>query len=430
MTTIKNCKLANNDIVDIQIEGGVIVKIGRPLTGGEEIDAQHGTTLPGVIDAHVHFREPGGEHKEDWSTGSTAAVSGGVTTVLDMPNTDPPIIDKSSLAIKRERAQKSLVNYGFFLGATTENDEAIKTIKGIAGVKVFIGSSTGNLLVSEDNQIEKLFSIPNIQWVVHAEDENRIQENSKKFEGSDDPAAHSQIRDRQAAILAVRRIIAIAKKTSARVHICHVSTKEELSFIQTARHEGISITCEVSPHHLFLNEMAYMSQFTFVKVNPPIRTAEDNAALLEGLAKGAIDIVATDHAPHTREEKNQPPLEAPSGMPEVETSLPLLLNLVNDGKLTLERLQKVTAERPAELFKLKGKGKIKIGYDADLTIVDMQKEQKVTRKDIKSKCGWSPYEGQTLTGWPIMTIVNGNLAYDNGTINNQYKGKEVTYGKI
>ncbi|MFA5134827.1 MAG: dihydroorotase [Patescibacteria group bacterium] len=430
MTTIKNCRLAAGNVTDIQIEQGVIVKIGRPLSGGDEIDTRHGTVLPGVIDAHVHFREPGGEHKEDWATGSAAAASGGVTTVLDMPNTNPPTVDEPSLAIKRERAQQSLVNYGFFLGATTKNSEAIKTVRDVAGVKIYVGSSTGNLLVSEDDDIEKLFAIPSIQWVIHAEDESRIRENSRQIGRSEDPAAHSQIRDPQTAVEAVRRVIALARKTNARIHICHVSTKEELSFIDAARHEGVAITCEVSPHHLFLNEAAYRMQFTFVKVNPPIRTAEDNAALIQGLAAGTIDIVATDHAPHTREEKNQHPIDAPSGMPEVETSLPLLLNLVNHGGLTLERLQQITAERPAELFRLRGKGRIAVGYDADITVVDMQKKQRVSKNMIRSKCGWSPYEGQMLTGWPVMTMVNGNVVYSNGTLNDRFKGKEVMYGKV
>ena len=428
-TTLKNCQLTNGDIIDIVIENEIIKSVGAVKKNNNEIDIDGKLVIPGIIDAHVHFREPGGEPKEDWSTGSRAAVSGGVTTVIDMPNNNPPAIDKQSLNIKRERASKSLCHYGFYLGATKDNLEQIKTAENIAGVKIYVGSSTGNLLVDKDKDIEKLFTIPNILWLIHAEDENIITKNSKKFIETSNPAIHSQIRNKQAAIRAVERIINLAKKTGARVHICHVSTKEEIELIKKAKEERLTITCEVSPHHLFLNENAYQKKQNFAKVNPPLRTQEDNTALMEGLTSGVIDLVATDHAPHLIREKQGEYSKAPAGLPEIETSLPLLLNKINNN-LTLQRLVEITSQKPAEIFHIKNKGAIKKGYDADLTVIDLKKTQIITKEMLKTKCGWSPYEGWELTGWPVMTFVNGHLVYDNGKINGQFKGKEIQYGKI
>lgn len=427
---LKNCKLIDGSTVDILINKGIIQKIGTSPEADQEIDIADKTVIPGVIDIHVHFREPGGTHKEDWLTGSRAAVAGGVTTVIDMPNTSPSAIDDKTLDEKRKLAEKSLVNYGFYLGATKNNFEAIKNARRVAGIKIFIGSSTGDLLVSEDKDIEKLFTISNISWALHAEDEHMIIKNTKKITNDNNPTVHSKIRDRQTAINAVKRIIALAKKTNANIRICHINTEEEIKLIKNARQEGVNISCEVSPHHLFLNERAYKKFSNFVKVNPPLRTKKDNEALMQALRSGIIDVIATDHAPHTIDEKRQEYDKAPAGIPEIQTSLPLLLNEVSKGNLDLKKLVEITSEKPAELLHIKNKGKLKEGYDADLTVINFNKREIITKKMLKSKCGWSPYEGWELKGWPVMTFVNGNLAYNNGKINEQHKGKEITYGKI
>lgn len=428
---LKNCRLSDNKITDILIKDGRIEEIGFSKKADTEIDIKNNLIIPGVIDLHVHFREPGGRHKEDWLTGSSSAVAGGVTTVIDMPNTSPSAIDESTLNEKRKLAKKSLINFGFYLGATTNNHEQIKNIKNVAGVKIFIGSSTGDLLVDRDEDIENLFKIPNIKWAVHAEDEEIIKANKKNIqEGEDDPTIHSLIRNREAAYKAVERIINLAKKTGANVRICHVSTKEEINLIRNAKKAGIKITCEASPHHIFLNETKYKSAGNFAKVNPPLRTSSDNSAVWEALLDGTIDVIATDHAPHSIEEKSKEYPDAPAGLPEIQTSLPLLLNELNKKNITLKRLIEITSSTPAKLIDLKNKGKIEKGYDADLTVIDMNEKKIITKKLILSKCGWSPYEGMELKGWPVMTFVNGNLIYNNNTINKNIKGKEINYGNL
>jgi len=429
-TKLKNCKLIDDSTVDILINNGLIQSIGSISEADQEIDIANKLVIPGLIDIHVHFREPGGEHKEDWLTGSRAAAAGGVTTVIDMPNTHPPAIDNKTIDEKRKLAEKSLINYGFYLGATKDNLEAIKNARQVAGVKIFVGSSTGDLLVSEDKDIKKLFSIPNVLWALHAEDEDMITANSKKNANNDNPTVHSKIRNRQAAIRAVERVIALAKKTRAKIRICHINTSEEIELIKNAKQDGVDITCEVSPHHLFLNEQEYRKHGNFVKVNPPLRTSNDNHALIQALGSGIIDVVATDHAPHTTDEKRQAYAKAPAGIPEVQTSLPLLLNEVNKKNLDLKRVVEATSAKPAELLRINNKGKIKEGFDADLAVIDLNKRNILNKQMLLSKCGWSPYEGWELKGWPIMTFINGNLVYNNGKINEQYKGEEITYGKI
>ncbi|MFH1367421.1 MAG: dihydroorotase [Patescibacteria group bacterium] len=338
---LKNCKLSDNKIADILIKDGKIEEIGLSKKADTEIDIKNNLIIPGVIDLHVHFREPGGSHKEDWLTGSCSAAAGGVTTVVDMPNTSPPTIDESTLNEKRKLAEKSLINFGFYLGATANNHGQIKNIKNVAGVKIFAGSSTGDLLVDHDEDIENLFKVPNIKWAVHAEDEEIIKTNKKNIkEGESNPAIHSLIRSREAASRAVERIISLAEKTGANVRICHVSTKEELDLIREAKKAGIKITCEASPHHIFLNETKYKSAGNFAKVNPPLRTPGDNNAVWEALLDGTIDVIATDHAPHSIEEKSKEYPDAPAGLPEIQTSLPLLLNELNKKKYYFEKIDR------------------------------------------------------------------------------------------
>lgn len=427
-TVLKNCKLPNQQTADIVIGDGKIKEIGTDLDADHVIDIKNQLVLPGVIDIHVHFRQPGGEHKETWLTGSRAAVAGGVTTIIDMPNTTPPTTDQETLDAKRKLAAVSLCNYGFNLGATTNNHDALANVQGIAGIKVYVGSSTGTLLVAEDEQIRKLFAIPNRLWLIHAEDEPTIQAHTRELTNHDEPQIHSRVRDRDAAIKAAQRVITIAEETDARIHICHLSTAEEVELVRQAKADGVQITCEVSPHHLFLNEQAYEKFGNLVKVNPPLRTVRDNEALMQALADGTIDLVATDHAPHTLDEKHQAYPDAPSGIPEVQTSLPLLLQAVQQGKITMQRLTEVMSAIPAELLHIQNKGKIAVGYDADLTIISPQSHM-LQKKELFSKAGYSPYEGWELCQ-PVITLVNGRLVYDRGTFNETFHGKEITYGTI
>ncbi|MBU2229613.1 dihydroorotase, partial [Patescibacteria group bacterium] len=327
----------------------------------------------------------------------------------------------------RERAKKSVVNYGFHFGATTENISLIKTIKGIAGVKIYFGSSTGNLLVDDPEDIKKLFSESDKLFLIHAEDEKFIQSKIRDFKDLNDPLIHTEIRAPQAAIKAVGDILRIAEETKARVHLCHVSTRGELDLIAEAKRNGLRVTCEVSPHHLFLNSDAYHNQGNWVKMNPPLRSEEDRLALWKGIKDKTVDTIGTDHAPHTKEEKRLSYWEVPSGVPGVETMLPLLLNEVNKEKLDINRVVELVCENPAKIFRIKNKGKVEEGYDADLTLVDMQFEKKVMNEDLETKCGWTPFAGRNLVGWPVTTIVGGNIVYNSLEINEQFKGKEIDY---
>ncbi|MFA6271708.1 MAG: dihydroorotase [Patescibacteria group bacterium] len=423
--TLKNCILESRE-VDVHISGGVINKIGKDLEK-EIIDCTGLILMPGIIDGHVHFREPGAEHKEDWLTGSRAAVKGGVTTVLDMPNNNPPIIDEASLNLKRELAKKSVVNYGFHIGATTDNLSFLNSAQNIAGIKIYFGSSTGNLLVDRIDDIKKIFNGAKRLFLVHAEDEAFIQEKSKEYSGTDDPIIHTIVRAPEAAILAVKNILAIVERTKARVHFCHVSTAGELKLIKSAKAKGLPVTCEVAPHHLFLNSSEYGKQGNWVKMNPPLRPESDRLALWRGIADGTVDTIATDHAPHTRDEKMQPYWQAPAGVPGVETMLPLLLNEVSKGRIDLKKVVELVCENPARIFKIKHKGKIDEGYDADLVLLDMQMEKEVINEEMESKCAWTPFAGKMLTGWPTATIIGGNIVYNSLEINEQFKGKEIKY---
>lgn len=423
--TLKNCILDSEE-TDVHITDGVISKIGKG-TEGETIDCSGLVLLPGLIDGHVHFREPGAEHKEDWLTGSRSAVKGGVTTVLDMPNNNPPIIDEASLNLKRELAKKSVVNYGFHVGATTDNLSFLNSAENIAAVKIYFGSSTGDLLVDKMADVEKLFNGSKRLFLIHAEDEAFIQQKNKELSGTDDPTVHTKVRAPEAAILAVKNIIDLVERTNARVHFCHVSCAGELKLIKAAKAKGLPVTCEVAPHHLFLNSSEYGKQGNWVKMNPPLRPESDRLALWRGIFDGTVDTIATDHAPHTRDEKMQPYWQAPAGVPGVETMLPLLLNEVSKGRIDLKKVVELVCENPARIFKIKNKGKIQEGYDADLVLVDMQIEKEVINEEQESKCGWTPFAGKSLTGWPTATMVAGNIVYNSLEINEQFKGKEINY---
>jgi dihydroorotase len=403
---------------DIFISDGKIVE----HCSGEVYDASGLVVLPGMIDGHVHFREPGATQKEDFYTGSRAAAKGGVTTFIDMPNTNPSTTTLDALVQKRELARKSIVNYGFYFGATPDNMAEINNAQNVAGIKVFMGSSTGNLLVTDEDALHRIFSCGKLV-TVHAEDENLIKENMQKYAGINDPEIHSKIRSNEVAASAVRKAIEIARAHNTRLHIAHVSTKEELALIKGQK----NITCEVAPHHMFLDYGALKTMGNFAKMNPPLRSKEDVEAVWQAINYGTISIVATDHAPHLISEKKQDYLMAPSGVPGIETMLPLMMTAYNDGKITLDQLVRLCSEGPAMLFGIRGKGRIEQGYDADLTIVDLNKAETIKNAEIASKCGWTPFDGFKVRGKVMTTVVNGNVVYNRGEFLKS-AGREVQYG--
>jgi dihydroorotase len=429
---IRNARIAQPDgsIVtgDVACEDGRIARIDGHIgvAARETIDAAEKLLLPGVIDPQVHFREPGKEYKEDLGSGSRSAVRGGVTSFLEMPNTDPPTSTQAALDEKLARAaQKSVANYGFFIGATPDNLDVLNSATPVCGIKIFMGSSTGSLLVNRPEDLERIFAHGTRLIAVHAEDEARINARRAQFAGRTDPAVHSEVRDNECARLATALALSLSKKYRRRLHILHLSTREEVAMLRADKPAWV--TAEVIPNHLMLNVGDYAKQGTRVQMNPPIRTAADNEALWAGLHDGIIDFIATDHAPHTLEEKAQGYPKSPSGMPGVETSLPLMLTAMQEGRCTLAEIQKWMCYGPAEAYRIPNKGKILEGWDADLTLVDLSASRVVHNEDMFTKVRWSPWAGRALTGWPQYTIVNGDIAFDNGHIRESVRGKPLTY---
>lgn len=409
---------------DVVIKGGKIVEVTKNYSGTGEINDVSGKyVLPGLIDVHVHFREPGNENKEDFATGSKAAIAGGVTTVLDMPNNKPPITTFALLKKKRKLANgKFYCNYGFYFGCSDKTLGEIYKVENVPGLKVYMGSSTGNLLVSDKESLERIFSAGKLV-VVHAEDERIIHHNLAQYQDAQGPEKHGLIRNAEVEFSAIRYALHLAKKYNTRLHIAHVSAKDSLKEIRKFKSDRISV--EVTPHHLFLTEKDYFAQGHYVKVNPPLRYEEDKLALWKAISSGIIDIVATDHAPHLREEKEFGYDQAPSGVPGLETVLPLLLNSVNDMKLNLIDIIHLTSYNPAKLFGIANKGEITKGFDADLVVVDMNVEKEVRNEHLYTKCGWSPFHGWRLKGWPVMTILSGVVAMQDGKIIGEARGREV-----
>ncbi len=417
---------------DVLVRDEHIVEIAANITTTEvsrEIDATGLVLLPGVIDPQVHFREPGLEHKEDLTTASRACAKGGVTSFLEMPNTVPLTITQAALDDKLDRAaQKSIVNYGFFIGATPANLPDILTASPACGIKIFMGSAHGDLLVSTAEALEPIFAKGDRLIAVHAEDQARINQRKLEFAGSTDPAVHSQIQDNQAALNATQLALGLSKKYQRRLHILHLSTAEEVELLR--QDKPAWVTAEVTPQHLMLNTDAYGQIGTLAQMNPPLRSHHDNKVLWAGLLDGTIDFIATDHAPHTLAEKAKGYPNTPSGMPGVETSLPIMLTQAVAGKCTIEQVSTWMSTAVAKAYNIPNKGEIKIGYDADLVLVDVVNYHPIDRKDIVSKCGWSPFEGWNLTGYPVYTIVNGNIVYEKGEIRSDIKGKALRFDKM
>ncbi|NWF61873.1 MAG: dihydroorotase [Fischerella sp.] len=394
----------------------------------KEIDAEGLTLLPGVIDPQVHFREPGLEHKEDLFTATCACAKGGVTSFLEMPNTRPLTTTVQALDDKLQRAQnKCLVNYGFFIGATAENLPDLLLANPTPGIKIFMGSMHGQLLIDQQEVLEAIFAKGNRLIAVHAEDQARINQRRKEFAGISDVAVHSQIQDNQAALLATQQALKLSQKYQRRLHILHMSTAEEAELLR--QHKPDWVTAEVTPQHLFLNTSAYEKIGTLAQMNPPLRSPHDNEVLWQALHDGVIDFIATDHAPHTLEEKAQPYPNSPSGMPGVETSLLLMLTAAMQGRCTLAQVVNWMSTAVAKAYGIANKGAIAVGYDADLVLVDLNTYRPVLREELLTKCGWSPFEGWNLTGWPTYTIVGGQLVYEKGKLHTQVRGQALTFGQ-
>jgi len=412
----------------VGVRDGRIVAIGEPGDAGETIDCTGLTVLPGVIDSQVHFREPGLEAKEDLESGSRAAVLGGVTAVFEMPNTKPNTDSADAIADKLTRAADRMwCDHAFYVGATSANADRLvdlERLPGTAGVKIFMGASTGDLLVSEDSELARVLASGSRRVAIHAEDEARM--NARAGERIDgDPASHPVWRDDESAMLATRRILALARAAGRRIHILHVTTPAELELI--AQNKDIA-TCEVTPQHLTLaGEDAYPRLGSFAQMNPPIRSGAHRDGLWRWLNQGVPDVLGSDHAPHTREEKAKPYPASPSGMPGVQTLLPLMLDHVVAGRLTLQRLIELTSAGPQRVFGLVTKGRIAAGYDADFSIVDLKARWTIEESWLASRCGWSPFTGMTLTGRPVGTIVRGDRVMWDGGLANRATGRPIRF---
>jgi dihydroorotase len=395
----------------------------------EVVDAHGLHLLPGVIDDQVHFREPGLTHKEDLYTATRACAKGGVTTFLEMPNTIPATTTQERLNQKLAlAASKCLVNFGFYVGATPHNLNDLKAVTRTPGIKIFIGSSTGDLLVDDQETLEAIFARTTLPICAHCEDEATVRANAEEYAGSKDVADHSRIRDHRAALFGTWRATDLAIRHQHRFHVLHVSTGLETDLL--AEHHDL-ITAEACPHHLLFNTDDYARLGTLVQMNPSLKTAEDNDRLWQALLDGRIQVIATDHAPHTLEEKRKPYSPghggSPSGLPAVENSLALMLNEVSRGRCTIDQVVHWMCDAPARVWDITNKGRIATGYDADLVLVDLQKSATIHNREQETKSRWSPWDGVTLTGWPVRTWVMGREVFRDGQINDSVRGHEAIF---
>ncbi len=414
---------------DLGILAGTIAAIGdlSQASAGQVIDCTGLHILPGVIDSQVHFREPGLVHKEDLETGSRAAVLGGVTAVFEMPNTNPLTTSAEALADKVARGHHRMhCDFAFWVGGTHENAKDIPELErlpGAAGIKVFMGSSTGSLLVEDDPGVAAILAKTSRRAAFHAEDEYRLEER-KHIRVKGDPSSHPVWRDEITALQCTQRLVRIARAQRAVIHVLHVSTGEEIDFLRD--HKDVA-SVEVTPHHLTLDASLYATIGTKLQMNPPVRDASHRDRIWTGLHQGVADILGSDHAPHTLEEKAKTYPDSPSGMPGVQTLVPVMLDHVAKGRLSLARFVDMSSAGPARLFGIARKGRVAVGYDADLTIVDLKKQRTITNDWIASRCGWTPYDGVKVTGWPIGTFVRGNKVMWEGELTTPSQGEAVRF---
>jgi len=444
LTLIKNAQIVNEGTIfegDVLIDGNYIVDVDTSISSKSSdtlvIDAEGKFLLPGVIDDQVHFREPGLTHKATIESESKAAVAGGITSFIEMPNTKPLATTQKILEEKFDIASKSsYANYSFMFGGTNDNlEELLKTNpKNVAGIKLFLGASTGNMLVDNEAVLEKIFSSTKLLIAVHCEDEQTIKSNLATYlkeYGDDIPIEmHPKIRNEQACYLSSSKAIELAKKTGARLHVFHVSTEKETHlFTNKIPLEKKKITAEVCVHHLTFTDKDYASKGTFIKWNPAIKSEKDKEGLWKALLNDRIDVVATDHAPHTLAEKQQVYTKAPSGGPLVQHALPVMLKAYKNNKISIEKIVEKMCHNPAKLFKIDKRGFIKKGFYADLILIDISKPWTVTKENILYKCGWSPFEGTTFYSKITHTFVNGNLIYHNGSFPHNSKGKRLEFNR-
>ena len=424
--------LVNQDGVaerDIGVIDGKIAEIGQlsNFDAAEKINCRGLHILPGVIDTQVHFREPGMPHKEDLESGSRSAVLGGVTAVFEMPNTDPLTSTPEALADKVRRGRDRMhCDFAFWVGGTHENARSLAELErlpGAAGVKVFMGSSTGSLLIADDAGIAEVLSHTRRRVAFHSEDEDRLIER-KHLRRDGDPSSHPIWRDVETAVKSTRRLIKIAQDKGALIHVLHVTTEEEIELL--AQCKDIA-SVEVTPHHLTMDETDYQRIGALAQMNPPVRSARHREALWRGVTQGIVDVIGSDHAPHTLEEKARPYPHSPSGMTGVQTIVPLLLDHMNAGRVSLARLVDLTSAGPARLFGIAQKGRVAVGYDADLTIVDLKRRETIRNSWIGSRVGWTPYDGKTVNGWPIGTVVRGRKVMWEGELVTQSVGAPIRF---
>ena len=414
---------------DIAINNGKIEKIGKlSLNSSKVFDATDKIVLPGIIDTQVHFREPGSTDREDLESGSRAAVLGGVTSVFEMPNTNPPTSNLIEFNKKLDLAKNRMhCNYAFYFGATPENVDQLAKLKGLegcCGVKLFAGSSTGKLLVDKEKDIEKVISNSDRIVSIHSEDEE-ILNLRKKFIKEGDVHSHPEWRNAECAMSSTRRVVKIAERYNKQIHVLHVTTKEEVDFL--AMHKK-NVTFEITPQHLTLYAPdCYDKLGSFAQMNPPIRKKEHYDRLWVAVKNSVVDVLGSDHAPHSKEDKNKKYPASPSGMPGVQTILPIMLDHINNEKLSLDQLVKLMCENPCKIFGIKRKGYLKEGYDADLTIIDMNKSVTIKNEMIASKCGWTPFDNYKVKGFPVATIVNGSIVMKDGKVVAESLGKPLEF---
>jgi dihydroorotase len=430
---LKGGTVVNHDgrgVRDVGVIGGTIAAIGDlgQAFAGRTLDCTGLHVLPGVIDTQVHFREPGLEHKEDLESGSRAAVMGGVTAVFEMPNTDPQTTTPGALADKVRRGHHRMhCDFAFWVGGTHENVRELAELERLpaaAGIKVFMGSSTGSLLVEDDAGITEILRRTRRRAAFHSEDEAMLRER-RGLRADGDPRSHPVWRSAEVALACTERLVRIAHETGARIHVLHVTTADEMDFLKDYKDVA---SVEVTPHHLTLVAPdCYERLGTLAQMNPPVRDEHHRAGVWRGVEQGIADILGSDHAPHTREEKDKSYPNTPSGMTGVQTLVPLMLDHVNAGKLTLERFVDMTSAGPKRLFGIARKGRIAAGYDADFTVVDLKRRETITDAWIASKCGWTPYDGVTATGWPVGTLVRGNVVMWEGELTAPSLGEAVRF---